>query len=88
MPVIAKLADYLDDAEDPAEILIDMRCPACACSWQIEFDIASYFYSELTALARRLLEEVHILASAYGWSERDILTMPPGRRRFYLERVQ
>ncbi|MBN1569772.1 MAG: phage baseplate protein [Acidobacteria bacterium] len=88
MPVISRLADYLDEAENPADILIDVHCPACARSWQVLFDIASYFYSELTVLARRLLEEVHVLASNYGWSERDILAMPPGRRRFYLERVQ
>jgi hypothetical protein len=29
--------------------------------------------------------EVHELASAYGWAERDILEMSPHRRHFYLE---
>ncbi len=87
-PIISRLGDHLDEVEDPAEILIDLRCPACVHSWQIAFDIASYFYSELTVLARRLLEEVHMLALTYGWSEGDILAMPPGRRRFYLERTQ
>jgi hypothetical protein len=28
---------------------------------------------------------VHLLASAYGWSEGDILSMSPVRRQFYLE---
>jgi hypothetical protein len=85
---LSKLADYLDELEDPAEILIHICCPACGHSWQVPFDIASYFYTELTVLARRLLEEVHVLASAYGWSERDILAMSPARRQFYLERAR
>ena len=85
---LSRLADYLDELEDPAEVLISMTCPACAHSWQAGFDIATYFYAELSVLARRLLEEVHVLASAYGWSERDILAMSPARRQFYLERAR
>jgi hypothetical protein len=87
-PTLSKLADQLDELEDSAEILIDMCCPACAHSWQTAFDIASYFYTELTVQARRLLEEVCVLASTYGWSERDILVMSPARRQFYLERAR
>lgn len=86
--ILSRLADYLDELEDPAEILISMTCPACSHSWRAGFDIASYFYTELTVLARRLLEEVHVLASTYGWSERDILAMSPARRQFYLERAR
>jgi hypothetical protein len=40
------------------------------------------------ARARRLLIEVHSLASAYGWSETDILSMSEPRRALYLEMVQ
>ena len=82
------LADRLDASDDPADIVIAMSCPACSGTWEAPFDIASYFYAELTALARRLLEEVHVLASAYGWSERNILAMSPARRQFYLERAR
>jgi hypothetical protein len=28
---------------------------------------------------------VHVIASAYGWSERDILAMSAARRRLYLD---
>jgi len=39
---------------------------------------------ELTHRARGLLRDVHRIARAYHWSERDILTMPVGRRLAYL----
>ena len=34
--------------------------------------------------ARRLLPEVHALASSYGWSEKEILALSPARRRSYI----
>ena len=65
-----------------------MTCPACGRFWQAAFDIASYLWSELDALAQRLLGEVHTLARAYGWREADVLSMSPWRRQFYLEMVR
>jgi hypothetical protein len=53
----------------------------------VAFDIASYFWDEINAWANRILREVHILASRYGWSERDILALSPWRRQFYLDMV-
>jgi hypothetical protein len=33
------------------------------------------------------MAEIVVLARTYHWSERDILALPPGRRRFYLGAV-
>ena len=71
---------------DPqAEVLLDLDCPACNHRWQILFDIASFFYAEVSAYAKRLLREVHTLARRYGWREADILSMSTARRQFYIE---
>ena len=56
--------------------------------WRAVFDIVTFFWSEIEAWACRILREVHILASAYGWCERDILALTSARRQFYLEMVQ
>jgi hypothetical protein len=37
--------------------------------------------------ARRALSEVHVLATAYGWSESEIFEMSSARREFYLQMV-
>jgi hypothetical protein len=42
---------------------------------------------ELNAAATRLLHDVHTLASAYGWSEGDILAMSEARRARYVAMV-
>lgn len=64
---------------------IDICCPVCQHEWAVVFDVATYLSRELSAWARRLLREVHLLARAYGWAERDILAMAPLRRRAYLD---
>ncbi len=71
---------------DPqAEILIALSCPHCRHEWQISFDIAAYLWDEIGDWAYRILRDVHALARAYGWSEKDILGMNAQRRRSYLE---
>ncbi len=75
-------------ANDPqADISLDLSCAACGHRWPLLFDIAAFFWSEIAALAQRLLREVDALARAYGWHEAEILAMPPARRRLYLEMV-
>jgi hypothetical protein len=37
--------------------------------------------------ARRFLDEVHVLARAYGWAEAEILRLSEARRSAYLQRV-
>jgi hypothetical protein len=69
---------------DQAEIRINLTCPDCEYHWNESFDIVSFFWAEIDAWARRLLREVHILASAYGWRESDILALGPVRRQIYL----
>jgi hypothetical protein len=83
--VIERLAEAMAANDPLAETLIDLTCPACKETWQIAFDIATFLDSEIDAAARALLREVHMLARAYGWSEAEILSLPPRRRRDYLE---
>jgi hypothetical protein len=42
----------------------------------------------MEARAKRLLAEVHLIASAYGWSEAEILGLSRARRDFYLDMVR
>jgi hypothetical protein len=85
--VFEELAQHMDKADPMANLILAAACPACGHTWQIIFDIVSYFWNEINAWAIRLLHEVHLLASAYGWSEADILNMSAWRRQRYLELI-
>ncbi|UNU42340.1 hypothetical protein EAO27_06170 [Sphingopyxis sp. YF1] len=72
-------------ALDPdAELAIAARCPECGQAADIVFDIAAFFWDEIILRVPRLLQQVADLARVNHWSERDILSLPPARRRFYL----
>lgn len=71
---------------DPqADVTLDVTCPSCTHAWLEPFDVVTFLWAEVAAGARRLLREVHELASAYGWSEHEILSLSPARRHAYLE---
>jgi hypothetical protein len=75
-------------AADPqGDLEIETICPACASPQSVVFDAASFVWAELDAYARRLLRDVHELASAYGWPESEIWALSPARRAYYLEFV-
>lgn len=85
--VIEKVSEAMALADPFADARLGMECPECGHSWKAAFDIGTYLWRELDVWAKRLLGEVHNLASAYGWCERDILALSAQRRRMYLEMV-
>lgn len=86
--VIEQIDAKLAEAEEQAELTIQLQCSVCAHTWQVLLDVERFLWLKISALARRLLGEVHMLASAYGWSETDILSLGPARRQFYLDMVE
>lgn len=73
---------------DPrGDVHLSLSCPDCRHAWVEAFDIIAFFWAEIDAWAFRLLREIHILASAYGWREADILAMGPRRRELYLKLI-
>lgn len=84
-PVELELAAAMEARDPQAETLLDFECPSCGLRWQALFDVLTFLWDEICARARHLLNEVHSLASVYGWTEKDILQMSAARRRFYLE---
>ena len=62
------------------------------CSWEERRNTQPAEHPErpagASARAGALLHEVHRLASAYGWSEAQILALSPARRAQYLALVE
>jgi hypothetical protein len=82
------LGERLAEADPLAETLLEFACAACGQRWQEPLDIAAWLWVEIEAHARRLLHDVHTLAAAYGWTEREILSLSEPRRAVYLDMVQ
>lgn len=81
---IDRLALSLEELDPESRIEFALSCPECQHSWSSLFDIVSVFWFELNTWARRVMQEVHVLASRYGWSEAEILQLTAWRRAVYL----
>ena len=75
-------------ALDPqAEVLLSLTCAECAHPFQVPLEPERFLAYEAERRAQFILQEVHLLASAYGWSEDAILALSDARRRRYVELV-
>ena len=86
--IINALGEKIPELDPAADIRMNITCPSCGYKWEAIFDIMSYLWSEIDNWAQKTLQEVYILASAFGWSEKDILNMDAGRRQVYIEMIR
>jgi len=86
--LMERVEEALAAADPRADVRLALTCPACAHEWQLRFDAVAFLWSEIGASSERLLEDVDVLARAYGWSEQDILAMSATRRALYVERIR
>ena len=85
--VIAALTAHMADADPQADVQFDLNCPVCQHRWLAAFDVMAYLWSAIGRWASRVVRDVHVLASNYGWSETDILSMTAARRQMYLNLI-
>jgi hypothetical protein len=81
------VGEQLAVADPLAEVRLSFVCPNCDSQFEESVDLPTFLWAELEAYVRRLLVDVHRLASAYGWSEAEILGMSSARRELYLDMV-
>ncbi len=85
--IVELIASSMNEHDPLADIELACVCPECGHSWAAPLDVVAFLWAELSHYATRLLQDVHVLASAYGWREGDILALTPVRRRAYLELI-
>ena len=65
--------------------LLSGVCPECRREVSVWFDPVSFVLAEMRERATFVYRDIHLLASAYGWSETQILELPRARRMRYVE---
>lgn len=85
---IESIGERMEAADPLAETRLMFRCAGCGHEWAATLDMASFVWEQVAASAGRVAAEVHALASAYGWTEAEILSLSGARRARYLEMVR
>jgi hypothetical protein len=84
---MAAIEEKLSEADALAEILIGFKCPECGAGFEDVLDLGSFLWSEVEDAARQLFDDIHLLASVYGWTEDEVLQLSAMRRDAYVRRV-
>ncbi len=60
-----------------------VACPDCGEQFEATLDPVELCWAAVDAAAAEVIDDVVALASAFGWSEADVLAVPPRRRAMY-----
>jgi len=82
------VAEVMAEHDPLIAFAVACTCPVCGADSEKRIDLEEIVLARLNARQRALLREVHVLASRYGWSEREILGIAPARRARYLQMIE
>jgi hypothetical protein len=85
--VLEAVDDALAAASEDGELALRLACASCGTLWDEDLDPVRFAWAWVEERAQAVAADVHTLASAYGWSESEILELSPVRRRLYLSAV-
>ena len=76
-------------AMDPlVDFGVSCHCPVCGAPNEVAIDLEAMALERLARRQTALLHEVHRFASSYGWTESEVLAVPPLRRARYLKLIE
>ena len=79
------LDDEFERVSGAALPTLRTACPECDADVEAVLDLPALLWERVALAGPALLRDVAALAAAFGWSERDVLALTPGRRSAYLE---
>jgi len=77
------IAESLGEFDPLSVAAFGLTCSDCQQEWRAFFDPVQLLWRELEAENAATLDEVHLLATHYGWREADIVAIPQARRKAY-----
>jgi len=84
----AELSAALAELDPMVDFTVECPCPACGASNEVVLDLEALALSRLAARQTALLLQVHRCARHYGWTEAQVLAVPPARRARYLALIE
>jgi hypothetical protein len=81
-------SEWLEAVAPLLDVDVVARCPECEAEQPVGFDIQSFLLERLLNERPRLLQEIHLIASSYGWTLPDILALPRDHRRVLAAAVE
>ena len=74
----------MEQAAPAGAVDLVVCCAGCGLESVMPLDVPALVWAEIEAQVMALLQDVHALATSYGWTEADVLELSPRRRALYL----
>ncbi|MEL6655206.1 MAG: hypothetical protein AAFR36_02130 [Bacteroidota bacterium] len=84
----AKLESALEKVAPLLETDLQATCPECGKDQSVYFSMQSYLLNTILQDRSNLFREIHLIASAYGWSREEIVNMGRTERKAYVAMLQ
>jgi len=81
------LAEHLAEADPLTAMSVAAACPECGQHNDVDVDLEGLLLEGFARTQRQLLDDLARIASAFHWSETQILALPAWRRARYLARI-
>lgn len=81
------ISSELEKRDTLMNLEINTVCPACQHDLRVDLDIEEKLLALLASEQKRMLEQIHQLASVYHWTEAEIISLSRQRRLYYLKRI-
>lgn len=81
---LKRIAAAMQTADLLSAFQVSYVCPHCDHADDLALDLEGALLARLQCQTQQLTQDVHRLASRYGWTEAQILELPPHRRAAYL----
>jgi hypothetical protein len=85
---VAAVSASISTMDPLVDFEVSCRCPACGALNEVAVDLEALALERLARRQSVVLEEVHRFASSYGWTESEVLAVPPWRRARYLRLIE
>jgi hypothetical protein len=85
--VLDAVSRHMEALDPSAAVSFAIDCPSCRTRWDAPLDPGQLLWQNVKTAAERLFLDIDTLARAYGWTEQEVLSLPPVRRAAYLQMV-
>jgi hypothetical protein len=82
------LAAFLERASPILALDLDAACPECGEAQGVAFDLPHFLVRAVAGERPFLIREVHLVASRYGWSFAEIMTLARADRRAFATLIE
>jgi hypothetical protein len=87
-PLLEMVGAAFEEFDPLASFRVDCYCPHCERTASLPINLQTVCLRRLQHTQRELIYHVDRLATAYGWTEEEIVAIPPSRRQHYLRLIE